>query len=260
MEIIGYIAIACIGLLLGSIGAGGSMLAIPVLVYIFLLDMETASAYAMFLVGVTSLAGALVKQREDVILARRGLLFAIPSLIASFATRKWLITFVPDVIGGANSISSTKDSLLLTLFSILMMSSSFLMLRRKSTKEAVTRRVRGRPLMVAGLVVGVVAGLAGAGGGFLILPSLVFFAGLPFTAAVRTTLFIIAANCLAGFCGDVLNHTIDWSFLLGLTALAISGLLLGYWSTKKLRPLSAQNTFGWLTLGIGVWILIKEWL
>lgn len=170
MEVFGYAAIMCIGLVLGSIGAGGSMLAIPVLVYLFSLDMETASAYSLFLVGMTSLAGAALKQRSRLISARAALLFGMPSVAGAFASRNWIIVLIPDVVWQSDAFVLTKDDLLLRFFALLMLGSSFSMLLRKQT-QGDDGRNRNLMLIPVGLITGLIAGLAGAGGGFLIIGS-----------------------------------------------------------------------------------------
>lgn len=259
MEILGYIAIMGIGLVLGRVGAGGSMLAIPVLVYLFSMDMETASAYSLFLVGVTSLLGAALKQKEQLVSIKAALLFGMPSVAGAFISRKWVVVFVPDVILKSEGFLLTKDDLLLTLFSLLMLTSSVTILLEKKPASEDLRKLKLFRLMLAGLTTGLVAGLAGLGGGFLILPALIIFAALPFSKAAGTSLLIIASNSLLGFCGDLLNRSVNWHFLFSLTALAIFGLLVGYWLLRKVRmPFSAQRGIAWFMMLMGVSILALE--
>lgn len=256
MEAFGYVAIMCIGLVLGSIGAGGSMLAIPVLVYLFSLDMETASAYSLFLVGMTSLTGAALKQRRQHVSARAALLFGLPSVAGAFASRNWIIGLIPDVVWQSDAYVLTKDDLLLRFFSLLVLASSLCMLFRKRSHGEAGRNQNLMRLIPIGLITGLVAGLAGAGGGFLILPALILFAALPFSMAAGTGLVIIASNSLLGFCGDLINRSIDWSFLFTLTTLSILGLLIGYWSQDKVASFPAQRVLAWFMLVIGVTVLV----
>jgi uncharacterized protein len=259
MLILGYVAIVCMGIALGSMGAGGSMLAIPVLVYVFTIDIETASACSLFLVGITSLAGAALKRRQQLVSMQTAFLFGIPSMTGAFICRKWIIVFIPDLICESGSLQLTKDHALLALSSLLMMASSAMMLLKKSPRPP-TRRTRNAPRLIAlGLMVGLVSALAGMGGGFLILPALTIFARLPFAAATGTSLLIIASNCLVAFCGDALNRSIDWNFLLPLTALAVLGLFAGYWWHRKTQlRLSWHYAFAWFTMLMGATILVKE--
>jgi uncharacterized membrane protein YfcA len=111
-----------------------------------------------------------------------------------------------------------------------------------------------------GLITGVLAGLLGVGGGFLILPALVVFARIPFESAVGTTLFVIALNSLLGFLGDLLNYAINWTFLLSITALSIAGVCLGILSNKIVPAQPLQKSLGWITLTLGIWILVNELL
>lgn len=259
MEILGYMAIICIGLVLGSIGAGGSMLAIPVLIHLFAMDMETASAYSLFLVGVTSLTGAALKHKGQLVSMRVTLLFGIPSVAGAFISRNWIVVSIPHLVWKSDNIMFTKGDLLLALFILLMLVSSVTMLRTKNAqvKELHTRKFF--LLIPLGLITGLIAGLVGMGGGFLILPALIIFAGLSLSTAVGTSLCIIASNSLLGFCGDMLNRTINWQFLLLVTALAIFGLLLGYWWQNRItKSAYAQHCAAWLMLAISLVLLIGE--
>jgi hypothetical protein len=113
-------------------------------------------------------------------------------------------------------------------------------------------------LIFLGLIIGWITGLVGIGGGFLILPVMVVFARLPFKSAVGTALFVIALNSLFGFAGDLSNYSIDWFFLISITGLAILGMLIGILSNKVIQAQSLQRSFGWITLAIGVLVLVKE--
>jgi hypothetical protein len=260
MEVLGYMAILLVGLLLGSIGSGGSMLSLPVLVYLFAIDIETASAYSLFLVGTTSLTGAVLKYREQLVSVQVGFMFGLPSVISTFVSRRWILDGIPQRIGGPTSVVVWKEDLLIGLFAMLMIASGVAILRRGSLRHAPYGARRLGPLVLCGFVVGGVAGLAGAGGGFLILPALLFFARLPFPTAVGTTLTIIACNCLLGFCGDLFIHSIDWSFLLSITGFAIGGLLAGLTSDKFASRLPTQKAFAWLTLTLGILMLIHQFV
>src|SRR5690606_28826899 len=120
MEILGYFASVCIGLILGMMGGGGSTLAIPILVYLFHIDVVTASAYSLFIVGVTSFAGAIPKYRENRVSLYTGMVFGFPSIVAIFVTRKWIIPAIPEIVVHAQSFILTKRVLLLGIFAVLM--------------------------------------------------------------------------------------------------------------------------------------------
>jgi hypothetical protein len=260
MEVIGYLASICIGLILGLLGGGGSILSIPILVYLFHVDPVSASAYSLFIVGVTSLVGSVPKYKEQLVNVRTGMLFGIPSIVSIFATRKWIVPAIPDVIYQGPDFILTKRFLLLGLFALLMILASVSMIRNK--KEIVNDRGKFRTFLVIveGTLIGFLTGLVGAGGGFLIIPALVLLTGLPFKTAVGTSLLIIAVNSLAGFLGDVLNYRMDWSFLLSITALAVAGILIGNKISGALSAAKLRKAFGWFVLAMGCYILFREWM
>lgn len=261
MESLGYVAIVFIGIVLGSMGAGGSMLAVPVLVYLFSLDMVTASAYSLFLVGMTSLAGAIIKQKEKRVDIRVALLFGIPSIIAAFIARKWIIVMIPEVIWKTSSFEIDKAQFLLCIFALLMVLASIISVCGKKPGGQLPHNMRSIKVIYAGFVVGLIAGLLGIGGGFLILPALMVFARLPFRMAVGTALVVIACNSFLGFCGDLLNHSVNWYFLLPLTGLAIVGMMLGDRLHQNLLIGSFwRKGFPWLTLVTGAGIFFAQLL
>ncbi len=258
METVGYIASICIGLVLGMLGGGGSILSIPILVYLFNIDAVMASAYSLFIVGATSLAGAIPKYREHLVNVRTGLIFGIPSIIAIFATRKWIIPSIPDVLFFIGSFALTKRILLLGIFAILMILASIVMIRKRGEFASDTNGFQVGGIMAQGVLIGFLTGLVGAGGGFLIIPALILLTGISFKTAVGTSLFIIAINSLIGFMGDVLNYSINWTFLFKITSLAIIGILVGNQFSKKLPSYKLRKSFGWFTLVTGGLMLIKE--
>lgn len=257
MDWIGYIASVCIGIVLGVLGGGGSILSIPILVYLFHLDAVTASAYSLFIVGMTSLVGAIPKYREQLINLRTGLLFGIPSIISIFSTRKWVVPAIPEIMS-AGSIDITKRFLLLGIFSILMILASISMIRKSEFIVQDLEHPRKGLVILEGLLIGFLTGLVGAGGGFLIIPALVLLTGLPFKTAVGTSLLIIAINSLLGFAGDVLNYEIDWAFLFIITALAITGIFIGNYLSGKISGIKLRQSFGWFVLISGIYILVRE--
>jgi uncharacterized membrane protein YfcA len=245
MEILGYIASVFVGLILGILGGGGSILSIPILVYLFHVDAVMASAYSLFIVGSTSLVGAIPKYKEQLVNLKTGFIFGIPSIAAIFTTRKWIVPAIPDVVFQIDSFFLTKRILLLGIFALLMILASIAMITKRSEPEKEDDRFRVTFLVIEGLLIGFLTGLVGAGGGFLIIPALVLLTGLPFKTAVGTSLFIIAINSLSGFLGDVLNYSIDWNFLLIITALAIIGILIGNQLAKKLPSKNLRKSLRW---------------
>lgn len=257
MEIAGYIAAVFIGLVLGILGGGGSILSIPILVYLFKMDAVSASAYSLFIVGVTSFIGAIPKYRDHFVDLKTGITFGIPSIVTIFSTRKWIVPSIPNVVLETEHLTITKRFLLLGIFAILMIIASVTMIRGRKEKENKHLYLPSL-LIIEGMLIGFLTGLIGTGGGFLIIPALVLLMGLRFKIAVGTSLFIIAINSLMGFLGDVLNHPINWNFLLLITALAVIGVLVGNILSRKVPSEKLRKIFGWFTLGMGVWILLKE--
>lgn len=258
MEWLGYLFSVFVGLILGLIGGGGSILSIPILVYIFKLDAVTASAYSLFIVGMTSLVGAIPKYKEHLVDFRTGALFGIPSILSIFSTRKWIVPALPDIIANLGFIVISKRMLLLGVFAFLMITASITMIRSTQRVLADDHRYNVGLLIIEGILIGFLTGFVGAGGGFLIIPALVLLTGLPFKTAVGTSLFIIAVNALMGFLGDVLNLDIDWSFLLSITALAIAGIFIGHRLSSRLSAARLRHGFGWFVLATGIYILVRE--
>ena len=258
MEFFGYLASILIGLLLGLLGGGGSILSIPILVYLFHVDAVLAAAYSLFIVGTTSMVGAIPKYRDQLVNLKAGFLFGIPSILAIFITRKWIVPAIPDVVFEHASFILTRRLVLLGTFAILMILASVSMIRGRKEIKNLKGGLRIPLTIVEGLVIGFLTGLVGAGGGFLIVPALVFLTRLPMKAAAGTSLFIIAINSLVGFAGDLLTRKIDWAFLLAVTAIAIVGVYFGNQLSKRISNHALRKGFGWFTLGMGCYILVRE--
>jgi uncharacterized protein len=258
MEILGYVCSVLIGLILGLLGGGGSILSIPILVYLFQVDVVTASAYSLFIVGITSFVGAVPKYKDHLVNIRTGFLFGIPSVISIFSTRKWIVPAIPDILYHGDLFIFTKRMMLLGFFALLMVLASVSMIRGGMKEREPNGRFKTFLVIMEGTVIGLLTGLVGAGGGFLIIPALVFLTGLNFKTAVGTSLFIIAINSLTGFAGDVLNYAMNWTLLLSITALSVVGILIGNYFSKKIPQVMLRKTFGWFVLLAGCLILIKE--
>jgi uncharacterized membrane protein YfcA len=218
MEILGYVGALFIGLVLGLTGGGGSILTVPILVYLMSISPVTATAYSLFIVGTTSTFGAIQNYRKNLVDIKSGFLFAIPSFIAVYLTRKYIVPRIPDIILEA-PILITKNTFLMLFFAVIMIFGALSVLKKKSQDTTVEEK---RNLILIGIqtfIIGIIIGLVGAGGGFLIIPALILFAKLPMKKAVGTSLFIIAMNSLVGFTGDMQNLVIDWLFLLTFSAI-----------------------------------------
>ena len=263
MEIIGYFASALIGVSLGLIGGGGSILTVPVLVYLFGVDPVLATAYSLFIVGSTRLVGVFPKYKEGLVNVKTAVIFGIPAIMAVYATRAWLVPMIPNPVFSIGDFVVSKAMLMMGLFAILMVFASYSMIRDKksSSKEAEVTGPQqfNYPMILAeGAIVGVLTGLVGAGGGFLIIPALVLFSKLPMKQAVGTSLLIIAAKSLIGFTGDLSQYEMDWTLLGVVTALAIVGIFIGNRLSRSVDGEKLKKAFGWFVLVMGIYILIKE--
>ncbi len=261
MIIAGYFAAALIGLSLGLIGGGGSILTVPVLVYLFGIDAVTATAYSLFVVGATSLVGAFPKYKEGLVDLKTAFIFGGPSILAVYLTRAYLVPFIPDQVFSFGDFEMSKRLLLMGLFALLMVFASISMIRNKKPVVQATGGEQGFKyglILIEGAVVGVLTGLVGAGGGFLIIPALVLFTGLPMKKAVGTSLLIIAAKSLIGFTGDLGNLKPDWQLLLIVTGIAIIGIIAGNRLARQIDGDKLKKGFGWFVLVMGIYILIKE--
>ncbi len=263
MEIIGYLASALIGISLGLIGGGGSILTVPVLVYLFGVDPVQATAYSLFIVGATSLVGSVPKYREGMVNLKTAIIFGLPAILAVYATRAYLIPVIPNPVFSIGSLVVSKAMLMMGIFALLMVFASYSMIRDKKNeakeKEPVGPQKFNYPMiLMEGAVVGLLTGLVGAGGGFLIIPALVLFSKLPMKQAVGTSLLIIAAKSLIGFTGDLSHYEMDWRLLGTVTALAIVGIFIGNRLSRNVDGDKLKKAFGWFVLVMGIYILIKE--
>ena len=257
MEILGYVGALFIGLVLGLTGGGGSILTVPILVYLMSINPVTATAYSLFIVGTTSTFGAIQNYRKNLVDIKNGFIFAIPSFIAVYLTRKYIVPEIPKVILESPFLI-TKDTFLMLFFAVIMVFGALSVLKKKSQN---TNSEEKRNLILIGIqtfTIGIIIGLVGAGGGFLIIPSLILFAKLPMRKAVGTSLFIIAMNSLVGFIGDVQNLEIDWLFLLTFSAISVVGIFIGMYLTKYTNESQLKKIFAYFVLVMAAIILLKE--
>ena len=231
MFVLTYILALLIGMVLGLTGGGGSILTVPVLVYFIGLQLSIAIGYSLFIVGITALTGAINYAIQKLISFKAAIVFAIPSFMAVFCVRKWVVPHIPNEIFHFSGYTLTKGVTLMVIFATLMLIISFSMIKNKKKKDADdTQSIHFHYYLIGsqGLAVGVVTGLLGAGGGFIIVPALVLLANVPIRLAIGTSLLIIAINSLMGFAADLqINSTIDWRFLITFSDFAMVGVLSG---------------------------------
>ena len=264
MEIPGYIAAIFIGISLGLVGSGGSILTVPVMVYLFGVNPILATTYSLFVVGISSITGAYPKFKQGLISFKTAFVFAIPSLIAVFITRSFLLPLIPNAIHLWNNLIITKSIVIMIVFSILMISASFSMMTEKRCincpDEPEDLQFNYTFIVIEGLAIGLLTGFVGAGGGFLIIPALTMLSKLTMKRAVGTSLLIIAINSLVGFSTSLFTHHVDlqYSLLLSVSALAIIGIFIGNALSKKIDGFMLKKGFGVFVLMMGTYIIIKE--
>ena len=258
--IIGYFLAVLVGITLGLIGSGGSILSVPVLVYIMGIEPILATAYSLFVVGTTALVGGFQKATQKLVDFKKVLLFGVPTISAVFLTRKFIVPAIPDVIFSTATFTLHKSVLIMIVFAIVMISASIRMI--KPLKEKIINddsKLNYVRIILQGLFIGLVAGFVGAGGGFLIIPALLFLAKTPMKMAVGTSLFIVAVQSLIGFVGDIRpDQIIDWKVVLIFTGCSIIGVFIGNYLSKKIDGDKLKTGFGWFVLAMGIYILVKE--
>jgi len=261
MEVIGYLLSAVVGISLGLIGGGGSILMVPILVYLFMLNPVMATSYSLFVVGTTSLIGAFNNYVKGLVSIKTALLFGITSITTVFITRKFIMPVIPDILFSIGSFEVKQSMAIMVLFAMLMLMASTAMIKRRKeivntdTMDSGTNTFK---LLLYGVLVGLATGFLGAGGGFLIIPALVLILKMPMKKAVGTSLLIIALNSLIGFTGDIGHIDIDWKFLGIITAIAVAGIFIGGAMAKKIAGEKLKKGFGWFVLIMGVYIILKE--
>lgn len=264
MLVLGYACSVIIGLTLGVLGSGGSILTVPVLVYLMQFSPIVATSYSLFIVGLTSLTGAMSYMKKGLVDYKTAVAFALPSFVSVYVVRRFLLVLIPDVVFRSGNFTLTKEIFIMVFFGVLMISAAFSMIRNKKyldPADAETGHFNYSRIFLWGFIVGAITGLVSVGGGFLIIPALVLFARVPIKMAVGTSLVIIAANAFIGFSGDLHNNqAMDWGFLFKFSVFSIIGIILGsniarYIPAPRLKPL-----FGWFVLVMGCYVVIRELL
>ena len=264
--LIAYCLFLFIGLVLGLIGGGGSILSVPVLVYLMHYPAEEATGYSLFIVGLTSLIGAFAFIKRGDVNFESLVQFAVPSLITVFLVRKFLIPGLPEEFFSIGNFSVTKQLFIMLLFAVLILSSSYSMIKKQKSNyrtEAMWEEFSKSPVRIyfvilLAVIVGFLTGFVGAGGGFIIVPVLLFFIRVPVKKSIGTSLCIIAVNSLIGFTGNFGHLTINWNVLLITSAICVAGILLGNIISVKISANKLKPAFGWFTLIVGIFVILKE--
>jgi uncharacterized protein len=263
LEIAGYIASLLIGISLGMIGGGGSILTVPALVYLMHVNPFLAATYSLFIVGTSSLAGGIRAYTKNQVDFKAITEFGFPSIFSVFIARHYLLPIIPSHFFYVGDLEITRDRLLMLVFALLMLIISFLIIT-DSTNEQKGGSIRKErhekvfQLVVAGLLVGLITGLLGAGGGFLIIPILVLYIKLPMKTAVGTSLMIVAINSLFGFLFSLKQFSLDWKIIIIFSLISIAGIFIGSGFAEKVPGAVLKKIFGWFILAMAIYILLKE--
>ncbi|MES2543473.1 MAG: sulfite exporter TauE/SafE family protein [Bacteroidota bacterium] len=258
-EIIGYICALFIGLILGLTGGGGSILTVPVLVYIMGFEPVMGAGYSLFIVGTTSAFGSFLNFKKGIVEVKTALLFAIPSFTSVFLTRKFIVPAIPEILFENKDIILSKNTFLMVLFAVVMFIAALSMLKKLPPKKTA---IEVEPNILFSIIkimlLGILIGLIGAGGGFLIIPALILIVKLPIRKAIGTALLIISLNSIIGFLGDIGNFHLDWPFLITFSFIAIIGISLGIYLSKFVAEKQLKTGFGWFVLAMAIFIITKE--
>jgi hypothetical protein len=264
LHLFGYAGAILVGISLGLLGGGGSILTVPVMVYLLEVEPVLATAYSLFVVGLASLIGSFRFLQQGLVSLKTALVFAIPAFLAVFATRKFIVPAIPDHIFTLAGFELSKPMLIMIFFGLVMLAASISMIRPSKAQREGAAGETAEPkfnipaILLEGAVVGGVTGLVGAGGGFLIVPALVLLARLPMKLAVGTSLLIIAAKSLIGFLGDIAEQDLSWGFLAVFTGLTIVGIFGGNYLARYVDGNKLKTGFGYFVLVMGLLTIVLE--
>ncbi len=265
IEAFGYFFEVLIGIILGVIGGGGSILAVPIFTYLFMIDEKLATGYSLFVVGCSALVGGFKQHQKGTVDFRIALIFGLPAILSVTAVRLFLIPIIPEELFAIGDVVISRRMGILGGFAVVMIPAALSMFKRPKKnieKGNLKIVVFNYPLiLIVGVLIGSITGLVGAGGGFLIIPALVLFANIDIKTAIGTSLTIVTLKSLIGFLlGDALVVNIDWGFLLPFTCLAIFGVFIGnylgsYFDNSKLRKI-----FGYFIFVMAGFIIYMEFI
>ena len=248
MEHIGYLVSILIGISLGLIGSGGSILTVPLLVYFFHVSPLLATTYSLAIVGLSSIAGVISRIKQKLVDFKTIFIFGIPSIIGVFSSRKFLLPAIPELIYDGPAILVTKSHFIMLFFASLMLIAALSMILGKNKKEQEgVLPVYGFTLMLVGLAEGL-----------LIIPALVILAKLPMKKAIASSLVIISIKSLVGFTGDLMDTPVDWNFLSKIILLATTGIITGNYLNKKMDGAKLKKGFGFFVLAMSLIIFIEQ--
>jgi uncharacterized membrane protein YfcA len=260
LTLLGYIAAIFIGILLGLLGGGGSILSVPVLRYMFNYPADVATGYSLFVVGISGIVGVAFYAKDKLIHTKSLLTFGVIASVVSFLNRKYFVASLPQELFTIGSVTITKDLFIMLVFAIMMVLAARHMILDKKTSEQ-TQEASPLTYVLAGIFVGLFTSLVGAGGGFIVVPALVAMYKMPIKMAIGTSISIVVINSLAGFAGDITaGAKMEWPFLLVFTGLACAGIFVGIYASKKIDSKKLKPLFGWFIIATSIYVVTKELL
>ncbi|MFD1614351.1 sulfite exporter TauE/SafE family protein [Gelatiniphilus marinus] len=257
-QLLGYIGALVVGLVLGLIGGGGSILTVPLLVYLLGYNPIVATAYSLFVVGTTSMVGTYQKFKKGLVDFKTGFAFSFPSFIAVYLSRRYLVPGIPENLFSLGNFTLTKAMGIMVFFAIIMLLASFSMIKNQKETHEIPQKQAYYKTFSQGLVIGTITGIIGAGGGFLYVPALVLWANIPMKKAVGTSLIIVTINSLIGFTGDIQTLEIEWLFLLTFTLISVAGIIIGVFLSKYISGNKLKKSFGYFSFIMAIYIIYKE--
>ncbi len=296
-QIIGFIAAFLIGITLGIFGGGGSILTLPVLVYLLQIDSIIGIAYSMLIVGITTLVGAVNSYYKKTLNLKAAYSFGVPSIIAVFLTRKFITPLIENNSWLVFGYSLAGKHLLMILFALLMIIVSLFMIFKKNKEAELLGDNKKRfyvGIVLKATLVGFISGLIGAGGGFVIVPAMIAFYKLDTKRAIGTSMIIISGNSLVGFCGIFINYVLnytaksaihvtpflgnylkfnnalslegtlqyyrqmDWHFLSIFTLICTIGVIFGAQIAQNINSQNLKKAFGYFVLAMGIFVFVYE--
>jgi uncharacterized membrane protein YfcA len=260
LESIGYFGAFFTGIVIGLFGGGGSILAVPIFVYVFRINPILATSYSMFVVGFSAAIGTLINIKNNLIEYKTALVFIVPALCSVFLTRRFVIPNLPEILMATDYFVFTKDMGIMLFFSFIILLSAFFMMKKTKidSVQNLNPSLNYCLLVLIGLGVGLLTGLVGAGGGFIIVPALVLFARLTIKQAVATSLLIITFNSIMGFSSDLVFLQIEWVFLITFTILSVFGIFIGTYISNYLKESTLKTNFAYFMILMAIVIIFKE--
>jgi len=262
VEIFGYLGALLVGVSLGLTGGGGSILALPVMVYLHHKSPEIARTYSLFIIGSGALIGVIQNYFLKRVNYKIALGFVSPSLIAIYLTSKFIYPLIPSILFNINDVVITKPIFLMILFAFVMLIAGGFMIKKgmsdSKNDDLQDTKINYFMIIILGLLTGTLTELLGAGGGFIIVPALVVFAKLPMKLAIGTSLLIIFINSLLGIIFHINTENVDWTYLGIFTSIALVGILVGTYLTKFINGNLLKIYFGIFVLIMGCFIIIEK--